>query len=169
MQINRQVWDIVQAADYELLWRSVDAYGPPPIDVCLELLSELQNTGRISDELEIWLHHIDFTSSDIVAIVLRGKVQCRDLYDLFREQTGSKITLSSFGTAMYKLSNDPRVPFERRRKVEKGRVYPVKQGVRRLASGELWPINDRQGVQVCRVCRCAGYETQLRLVECRII
>jgi hypothetical protein len=56
-----RVWKAVDGADDDLLWRSVDAFGPCPIKPYLEDLLKLQAGSRRRSDLHAWLIDLDIT------------------------------------------------------------------------------------------------------------
>ena len=120
------VWAAVDGADYDLLWRSVDAFGPPPIEACLGALFEHQAASRQPDELTSWLVDLDVGCDAVARITTRDGVKARALWELFGEETGSSMSLTRFGSGMARLAGDPRVPFDRKVVTMHGTFYPLK-------------------------------------------
>lgn len=120
------VWKTVDSIDYLSLWRSVDTFGPSPIEPHLEALTELQEAGRVIDELEAWLRELDLDSPEVKEIVGPHGAPAGRLFELFRKQTGSTMSKTRFGTDMNRHAADPALPFGPKRKVESGTVYPIK-------------------------------------------
>jgi hypothetical protein len=120
------VWEAVDRADYGLLWRSVDAFGPCPIEACLGDLFRLQAAGRRHGDLAAWLIAMDVRCDAVARITMRAGVKAKALWELFREETGSTMSMTRFGMELTRLVADPMVPFDRRVVTMDGTFYPLK-------------------------------------------
>jgi DnaJ domain/Virulence-associated protein E len=120
-----QVWKAVDEADYDLLWRSVDAFGPCPIKPYLGDLPRHQRGGRRLSDLRSWLVALDLGCDAIRRITTKDGVKAGALWELFREETGCTMSITLFGTEMARLAADPGVPFDRRVRTMSGTFYPL--------------------------------------------
>ncbi|GEO14059.1 hypothetical protein MAE02_17550 [Microvirga aerophila] len=120
------VWDVINATDYDLLWRSVDAFAPDPIEPFLEQLFALQESTRKLSDLEAWLLELDLTSEAVKAITTPKGVKADKLRGLFNAQTGSSMTMSRFGTDMLSYFTKSNMPFKSRITDPVGTLYVVR-------------------------------------------
>jgi DnaJ domain/Virulence-associated protein E len=121
-----QVWEAVDRTDYELLWRSVDAFGPCPIEHCLGDLYRLQAASRKSSHLAAWLMSLDLGSDAVRRITTKEGVKAKALWELFREETGSTMSMTGFGMEMARLAADPEMPFDSKVVTMNGTFYPLR-------------------------------------------
>lgn len=121
------VWNAVDTTDFHLLWRSVNAYGPSPIETWLESLNELQEVGRVEDEVLTWLLRLDLKSEAFDRIVKREGVPCEALHELFCAQNESEMSMARFGSKMRRYASNPAVPFDLKQRVPKYKFYPIKR------------------------------------------
>jgi hypothetical protein len=121
------VWEAVDHADYNLLWRSVDAFGPCPIEHCLGDLFRLQAASRRPSNLAAWLMSLDPGGNALRQITTKDGVKARALWELFREETGSQMSITRFGMEMARFAAEPGVPFHRKVKTMSGTFYPLKR------------------------------------------
>lgn len=119
------VWKTVTSIDYELLWRSVDAFRPSPILNHLDKLTRHQEASR-PDELRSWLIRLDVQSEDVRRIQTRLGIRAKGLWELFVAQTGSAMSMTSFGVEMNRHASDPLVPFGPKKPGAEGNFYPLK-------------------------------------------
>jgi hypothetical protein len=120
------VWRIIKETDYELLWLSVDALGPDPIDPFLDELFALQESTRRLSDLEAWLLELDLASEVVKAISTPKGVKAEKLKDLFNAQTGSSMTMSRFGMHMLSYFTKSNMPFKGRTSDPAGTLYVVR-------------------------------------------
>ena len=118
------VWAVVNETDFELLWRSVDVFEGDPIKPFLADLFAWQQTFRRLDPFEDWLVNLDVASDEVEAISNQHGTKARELYNLFKEQTGSPISLTRFGNEMKRIADLSRGPFAPRVRCESGVFYP---------------------------------------------
>jgi len=121
-----RVWEVVDRADYDFLWRSIDVLGPCPIEDCLGDLYRLQAASRRPGDLAAWLMSLDVGSDAMRRITTKDGVKAGALWDLFREETGNPMSITRFGMEMARLAADPEVPFDRKVKTMSGTFYPLK-------------------------------------------
>jgi curved DNA-binding protein CbpA len=120
------VWETVDAVDYDLLWWSVDAFGPSPIRPYLADLRRLQAESRRRSDLHVWLANLDVRCEAILKITAKGGAKAKALWELFRMENGSTMSLTRFGLEMDHLVADPNVPFESKVRTMHGTFYPLK-------------------------------------------
>src|SRR5215204_2320803 len=82
-----------------------------PIAPFLADLFAWQDAFRRLSPFEDWLVNLDIASDDIRAISNQHGTKARALYDLFLAQTGSKMSLTRFGTEMKRMADLGRGPF----------------------------------------------------------
>jgi hypothetical protein len=121
------VWDVIDSTDYDLLWRSVDAFASDPIDPFLEQLFALQESTRKLSDLEAWLLELDLASEAVKAITTPNGVKADMLRGLFNAQTGSDMTMSKFGTHMLSYFTKSNLPFSGKITDSVGTLYVVRQ------------------------------------------
>ena len=127
---SETVWKTVDALDYELLWQSVDAFAPSPIEAYLPLLAIQQEGGTPLSVLRTWLFDLNIDSDDVLN--LRQKFGCyegvaaKDIYELFCDQTKSQMPIQWFAGQMDDLVLDANSPLNPRRRAAKARYWPVK-------------------------------------------
>lgn len=123
---DESVWDAVKAADYALLWRSVDVYGAAPIAAHLPALVELQKMHCQPDPILAWLLALDFSTERVKRVNSTYGPRASDLHDLFCEQMNSVMTGTRFGIGMTRHVRNPKVPYGPRIKKVSGWYYPIK-------------------------------------------
>ncbi len=106
-----EVWKVVSATDYVLLWRSVNAFKPSPIEPYLAELYRHQAVGQPKDVLLNWLRDLDLNSEEVSWITIRHGVRSQGLHDLYCAQTGVEISGPKFAAEMARHASDPTVPF----------------------------------------------------------
>ena len=119
-----KVWEVVDDTNYDLLWRSVDAFGPDPIEGVLKDLVAWQERYRRLGEVEAWLTNLDLGSQEVLAITARHGVEAGGLFNLHRAQNpSSMVTNTEFGRRVMRLIEQGRGPFKDR--VKHGLNYYV--------------------------------------------
>lgn len=121
------VWRAVEEADYDLLWRSVDGFGPSPILHHLAALVAAQAAAAPPDRLRECLVRLDLRSADVQNISMRGGVRADDLRLLLCALLGEEITANRFCARMAELVGDPLVPFKPKIRLSQGYIYPLKK------------------------------------------
>lgn len=121
-----EVWRIVSETDYVLLWRSVDAFAPSPIEACLQALFAYQAASAPVDPLKSWLAGLDLSSEAFLRIKTREGVGATELYEMYLRDTGADISQTRFGIAVKRHLSDPAVPFERAVRTAQGRYYALR-------------------------------------------
>jgi hypothetical protein len=143
---DASVWETVNAVDYELLWRSVDAFASSPVLPFREELfrhehAEAKPTGVIG-----WVTDLDLESEAVRNITTRHGVRAQGLRDLFMTQTGVEISAQKFAKDMERCCMRPEMPFSDKIKIETGAVYRRKSrlspaGAVQSGSGRReWPV-----------------------------
>ncbi|GJE43763.1 DnaJ domain-containing protein [Methylobacterium soli] len=122
------VWEIVGMIDFELLWRSVDAFSLCPIEPYLGDLVAAQEAARRPDVVEAWLGALDLTSDEVASISTKAGVKAKPLWELFSRQTGSGLSLTKFGLEMAHHAANPELPFGPKVATMSGTFYPIKKG-----------------------------------------
>ncbi len=69
---------------------------------------------------------LNLSSDAIRRITTKDGVKAKALWELFREETGSTMSLTRFGTEMVRLAADPEMPFDRKVVTMSGTFYPIK-------------------------------------------
>ena len=123
---DRRIWEVINTINYHLLWCSVEAWGPSPINPYLIQLNELQESRRVPDELEEWLCQIDINSEDFRDFVGPHGIQASVLRTLYENETGNKLSPNRFSNAMDRYILNPKVPFGPKTKKTEHRVYAIK-------------------------------------------
>lgn len=126
---DSRVWEVVNSTNYNLLWCSVDAFGPSPLDPHLDALAAAQGVSK-RDVLKDWLYDLDLDSEAVIRNTNRYGVRAQALRDLFCEQTGSSMSEVKFAKEMQRHVHDPAVPFGPKTRFMKGVMYPRKKPVR---------------------------------------
>jgi hypothetical protein len=122
-----QVWEVVDNTDYDLLWRSVDAFGPDPMEEVLKDLVAWQERYRRLGEVEAWLINLDLGSQEVLDITTRYGVKAGELFDLFRQQTpGTTMSQREFGNRVNKVMDEGRGPFSTRKHERDGKYYVLR-------------------------------------------
>jgi len=102
------------------------AFGPCPIEACLGELFKLQAASCRQDDPTAWLIDVDVNCDAVVQITRKEGVMARGRWELFREETGSTMSITRFGMEMTRLVADPMVPFDQKVRPMRGAFYPVK-------------------------------------------
>ena len=116
-----EVWRIVSSSNFELVWRSVDAFGPSPILSHLEDLARHQGRWAPKDPLLQWLQGLDLKSEVMLRISNRHGVEAQALHNLYVAQTGANISPQRFAEAMQRLLHGPGGAIWRQKKARAGR------------------------------------------------
>jgi hypothetical protein len=69
---------------------------------------------------------LDLGGEAIRRITTKDGAKARALWELFRKETGSTMSITRFGMDMARLAADPGVPFDRKVKTMSGTFYPLK-------------------------------------------
>ena len=121
-----RIWRIVKGLDYTRLWRSIDAYGPSPIDACLDALYAWQAASAPSSPIYKWLCGLDLGSEEILRITSRSGVGANELYEAYLRDSGAAISSSLFGREVKRLLKKAEVPFGEYVRLAHGRYYKIK-------------------------------------------
>jgi hypothetical protein len=120
------VWDTVNAIDYELLWRSVDAFAASPILPHLEDLQRHQGIAGKERGLLGWLLNLDLQSEAIRNLTTRKGLRAQSLHALFMAQTRTEMSAQRFADEMGRHCLRPDTPFGDKVKTEAGALYRLK-------------------------------------------
>jgi hypothetical protein len=131
-----EVWKTVTDTDYFMLWRSVDAFKPSPIETHLEALFKHQESAAPPSPLKAWLVNLDVLSEAVLRITTSKGVQANELYEMYIRETGSDISCALFGAEIKRHLGDPAVPFAAYVRDGKGRYYSLKKGLMGLDAGD---------------------------------
>jgi hypothetical protein len=121
---DAKVWEVVDATDFDLLWRSVDVFGEDPIEPILTELFAWQQAFLCLSPFEDWLVNLDMTSNDVQAISNQNGTKAGELYRLYVAQTSSTMSQTAFGNEMKRMANLSRGPFAAKVRLETGVFYP---------------------------------------------
>lgn len=120
---QEEVWKIVAAVDYDLLWRSVDAFQPSPIQPHLAALLLHQGAGQPEGPLLRWLKTLDLQSEAVLRITTRQGVRAQGLHDLYVAQTKTSVSPRRFADEMQRYLLLPDGPFADKVRSESGVSY----------------------------------------------
>lgn len=121
------VWDTVSSINYELLWRSVDAFAPSPL---LPYRADLQRheEGETSKGgLLGWLTGLDLESEAVRNLTTSKGLRAQELHDLFAAQTGIDMSAQRFASEMKRYFLRADTPFGDKVKTEYGALYRLKR------------------------------------------
>jgi hypothetical protein len=121
---DSRVWEIINETDFELLWRSVDAFKSDPIEPFLPELVAWQERYRRRDPIEEWLSTLDMASHEVRVVTDKNGTRAGKLYELFVAQTRSPMTLPAFGNEMKRMIEQSRGPFGPKERDQNGCYYP---------------------------------------------
>lgn len=122
-----EVRQIINSADYALLWKSVDERAATPIKPFLKVLFEHQ-TAEAQPDVLTWLTNLDVSSDEVSAITNHGNLGSQALYELFCLQTKSRISNKLFTQLVNIYSLDPEVPIGARKRGREVNYFPLKPG-----------------------------------------
>lgn len=120
---QEDVWKIVEAVDYDLLWRSVDAFQPSPIQPHLAALLLHQGAGQPESPLLRWLKTLDLQSEAVLRITTRYGVRAQGLHDLYVAQTNTSVSPKRFADEMQRYLLLPDGQFADKVRTESGVLY----------------------------------------------
>lgn len=121
------VWDTVNTINYELLWRSVDAFAPSPllpyrVDLQRHEGGEASKGGMLS-----WLTGLDLESEPVRNLTTSKGLKAQELHDLFETQTGIGMSAQRFASEMKRYFLRADTPFGDKVKTEYGALYRLKR------------------------------------------
>jgi hypothetical protein len=123
------VWDTINSTDFALLWRLVDAKAPSPIKAVRAQLAARQFDSDAHSSLAQFMRALDFDSPAVKALIGENDaIGASDLYELYCERTGAKLSQRRFAFEMYRLTKCGAVPFYNRIRDRRGRWYPINRG-----------------------------------------
>lgn len=123
---NASVWETVNAVDYQLLWRSVDAFASSPLLPFRQELLRHENAEAKPTGVIGWVVDLDLQSEAVRNITTRYGIRAQGLRDLFMAQTGIEISAQKFAKDMERCCMRPELPFSDKIKIETGAVYRLK-------------------------------------------
>ncbi len=121
------IWQVVNATDYDLLWRSVDTFGPAPIIPFLDALAAVQSAQAPCDPLRDWLCAQDFLSEPFADLRERWGLKADALRQRYNAEGGETLNNNRFKDRMAELVLDPAVPLETSVRNKDGTFYPLKR------------------------------------------
>ena|GEM_PF-6740775 len=121
------VWDIVRSLPYLAMWQSVSHVKPSPLIRHLEAVTAFQAAAGPIDEVKHWALNIDFASPRIERITGPRGIRASALFERFREDTQSDLTLKAFSERMAGLASEPEFPFDRSLRSSAGVIYPLRR------------------------------------------
>ena len=121
------MWRVINDTSFDLLWRSVDAFGPDPIEAVMSDLVAWQERYRRKSVVEAWLSELELRNEAVQAVITPFGIKASALFQLFQQQTGNKgVTLTAFGLAVMKLIDSCRGPFVEKRKRSDADYYVIR-------------------------------------------
>lgn len=123
---DASVWETVNAIDYELLWRSVDAFAPSPLLPFRDELLRNEHAAPKTIGVLDWVADLDLGSEPVRNITMRHGVRAQGLRELFIAQTGIEISAQKFAKEMERCCLRPEMPFGDKIKIETGSIYRLK-------------------------------------------
>lgn len=123
---DASVWETVNAVNYQLLWRSVDAFASSPLLPFREELLRHEHAEAKPIGVIGWVTDLDLESEAVRNIRTRHGVRAQGLRDLFMAQTGIEISAQKFAKEMERCCIRPEMPFSDKIKIETGAVYRLK-------------------------------------------
>jgi hypothetical protein len=123
---DAEVWHVVNSTDYELLWRSVDAFDQSPIIPHLKQLRDHQGAARSTDSVLDWVRELDFESEPVRNLTTKRGLRAQALHTLFMAQTRTEISAKRFADEMQRVALQPDTPFADKIKTETGALYRLK-------------------------------------------
>lgn len=123
---DASVWETVNAVDYQLLWRSVDAFVSSPLLPFREQLLRHEHVEAKPTGVMGWVTDLDLESEGVRNITTRHGVRAQGLRDLFMAQTGIEISAQKFAKEMERCCMRLEMPFSDKIKIETGAVYRLK-------------------------------------------
>ncbi|TXN81267.1 VapE domain-containing protein [Methylobacterium sp. WL8] len=133
------IWQVINETDYDLLWRSVDTFGPAPIIPFLDALAAVQSAQAPCDPLRDWLCTQDFLSEPFADLCERWGLKADALRQRYNAEGGETLNNNRFKDRMADLVLDPAVPLGPSVRNKDGTFYPLKL---RRSSCEGQPAGD---------------------------
>jgi hypothetical protein len=108
----------------------VNPFEASPIKRVLSKLFAAQDAGRPMHPVEEWLFDLDLNRPEIRAITVTSPeglgVRAQKLYEVFKQDTGSKLSETAFGGFVPKYTQNPNSPLGEKKKSDLGRVYLIR-------------------------------------------
>ena len=121
------VWDTVNSIDYELLWRSVDAFAPSPLLPYRADLQRHEEDDASKGGMLGWLTGLDLESEAVRNLTTSKGLRAQELHDLFEAQTGTDMSAQRFASEMKRYFQRTDTPFGDKVKTEYGALYRLKR------------------------------------------
>ncbi|KRR26210.1 hypothetical protein CQ14_21275 [Bradyrhizobium lablabi] len=123
------VWDTVNAINYELLWRSIDAFAPSPLLPYRADLQRHEDGASSKGGMLGWLIGLDLESEAVRNLTTLRGLRAQELRDLFQVQTGIEMSAQRFASEMQRYLLRPDTPFGDKIRTEHGALYRLKRKV----------------------------------------
>lgn len=123
------VWDTVNTINYELLWRSVDAFAPSPLLPYRADLQRHEDGASSKGGMLGWLIGLDLESEAVRNLTTPKGLRAQELHDLFEAQTGIELSAQRFASEMQRYLLRPDTPFGDKIRTEHGALYRPKRKV----------------------------------------
>lgn len=136
------VWDTVNTINYELLWRSVDAFAPSPLLPYRADLQRHEDGASSKGGVLGWLIGLDLEAETVRNLTTPKGLRAQELHDLFEVQTGIEMSAQRFAGEMQRYLLRPDTPFGDKIRTEHGALYRLK---RKVSAGN--PIHQDVGRQ----------------------
>jgi hypothetical protein len=121
------VWQTVRSLPYLAMWQSVSHLKPSPLIAHLGAVTTFQAAAGPIDEVKQWAHNIDFSSTQIERISGPRGIRASSLYERFRDDTQSDLTLKAFSERMAGLASESEFPFDKSLRSSAGVIYPLRR------------------------------------------
>lgn len=123
------VWDTVNTINYELLWRSVDAFAPSPLLPYRADLQRHEDGASSKGGVLGWLIGLDLEAEAVRNLTTTKGMRAQELHDLFEVQTGIEMSAQRFASEMKRYFLRPDTPFGDKVRTEYGALYRPKRKV----------------------------------------
>lgn len=121
-----EIWDAVDAFDFERVWRMVNATGPAPILPVLGELRAYQVRHAPKSPLLIWLLGLDVNADEMKNMRMNDGFQSTKLRMLFNDTCGLDWSRARFKAEMQQFFDHPLTPFGGMRDVHGLTYYRLK-------------------------------------------
>lgn len=124
---NTEIWNHINATDFQALWRSIDPFGPSPLAaVRLEIFGR-GSQSESKSSVHSWARRLDIDSEAVGRVLQRQGAPSLDLYDLYCEQTqDAQTSVQIFGRLMREATKDASVPFNWPKRHARGFFFPLR-------------------------------------------
>ncbi|MDR3475926.1 MAG: hypothetical protein P4M09_30140 [Devosia sp.] len=121
------VWQTVRSLPYLAMWQSVSHLKSSPLFAHLGAVTTFQAAAGPIDEVKQWALNLDFASPEIERITGARGIRASVLFEKFRDDTQSDLTLKAFSEKMAGLASEPEFPFEKSLRSSAGVIYPIRR------------------------------------------